>query len=169
MKKAVLLILSFSLLIIFLVIVLLFFKESPVMEEESTYHIVGISLYSDGNTSRQYFDAQALAVMGTQWEETEGELLASLTSSTKRRSTELLFHQKGTSVQIPDWIQLCVILADEEGSPTSILLGNGRGQQRNFIYDPPVYTLSQGEQLCNQWVSLLQPMLASYADRNTQN
>ena len=168
MKKGICISLLVMLFLILLAVVFLFFRETPVVKEESTYHIVAVTFYSDESANKLYFDEQVLDAMGDQWETIESELLASLVPCTKRRSTELLFSRKGTPVQIPDWMELCVVLVDEEETPTSVLLGNGRGQQRNFIYDPPVYKLSQGEQLCNQWISLLQPVL--FSKRNpTQN
>lgn len=158
MKKRVLISLSIVLLVTLLVILSLFFKEIPVLTENSVYHITSISVYSGGDSKKQHFDEQSLNALGTQWKETERDLLASLSSCTKRRSAELLFHRNGSPIQTPDWIQLCVTLVDENGRPMSILLGHGKGQQRNFLYDPPVYNLSQVEQLFDQWTPLLQSL-----------
>lgn len=131
--------------------------ETPVLKEGEQYHIAGVSFYFDQTIhDERHFDSQDLDAMGEQWNELEAKLLADLSACTQRRTTELLFQK---TVSLPDWLQLRVVLASDGGDPFTLLLGDGICQRRSFSFGPPVYIISGGEALCDQWRDVLQPLL----------
>lgn len=161
MKKRILILVLLLVVVILLLAAYCFLRTTPVLEADVPYQIADISFYPEGiDADRQHLSTEGLDALCEEWSDAEGQMLASLAPCTQRRSTELFFHRKGTPVQIPDWLRLNVLLVDEEGTTVSILLGEGQGQRRSYLYDPPVYNISHADQLYDQWMELLQPFFA---------
>ena len=136
-------------------ILVIFLPERPALEEGDTYTFVSAEYWPDGYTSRQ-----DLAVQGK-----ETAILDRLGECTKRRSTELLVHRTGESIQIPEWPKLVLRIRNEEGSLFTYLIGEEQSQQREVWMSPPVYTLS-GEG--NLWKELSTLLNLSYSSESAQ-